>query len=472
MYPQQVVAEASFPRVLLPSCSGGRPVEVILIAQLDPGAGDGLIAQAGLRQQRHPAHHAALDEPSAQLSAPDFQLGDPASLFSFSVGPQGHPFHCHAGNRVFTAVTGSGGAQLRFSTASAQQIAQDPQAFLHALRHVDLPGDSLFTVRFGGGTWHQFAPARGSASHSALFALSCHPDEAAGALDSAQQALVSSGQATIASLTELLPEAVTALLESDQFRASEVPTTALSFNVRPQSWQQRACARARRWAGRLRQALALTQRGGFVATSAPAPRVRALPTVADDALLHAHFSAPMHYQDSHQVQLDTRQLRSDRLPELMCDLLQAFIDQPPSGVSGLMRLRNLMVRPLGLRTSPLGCPVSSLLDPHAAQRFAGRFPVLAHRSDADGRQVQVLLGADDKHVRFRSAISVRRTGEHTLAVTMATQVHCRNLFGHLYMAAIHRTHRHYIMPAMLGSAARQVLETAQHAQASWRPQPA
>lgn len=89
MYPQQVVAEASFPRVLLPSCSGGRPVEVILIAQLDPGAGDGLIAQAGRRQQRHPAHHAALDEPSAQLSAPDFQLGDPASLFSFSVGPQG-----------------------------------------------------------------------------------------------------------------------------------------------------------------------------------------------------------------------------------------------------------------------------------------------------------------------------------------------------------------------------------------------
>lgn len=46
MYPQQVVAEASFPRVLLPSCSGGRPVEVILIAQLDPGAGDGLIAPA------------------------------------------------------------------------------------------------------------------------------------------------------------------------------------------------------------------------------------------------------------------------------------------------------------------------------------------------------------------------------------------------------------------------------------------
>ena len=31
MYPQQVVAEASFPRVLLPSCSGRRSVEVILI---------------------------------------------------------------------------------------------------------------------------------------------------------------------------------------------------------------------------------------------------------------------------------------------------------------------------------------------------------------------------------------------------------------------------------------------------------
>lgn len=33
---QRIVADTSFPRVSLPSYSGGRPVEVMLIAQLDP----------------------------------------------------------------------------------------------------------------------------------------------------------------------------------------------------------------------------------------------------------------------------------------------------------------------------------------------------------------------------------------------------------------------------------------------------
>ncbi len=41
-----------------------------------------------------------------------------------------------------------------------------------------------------------------------------------------------------------------------------------------------------------------------------------------------------------------RQLRRDSLQGLVCDVLQAFVDQPPGGVSGLMHLRNLMVKPL------------------------------------------------------------------------------------------------------------------------------
>jgi hypothetical protein len=67
------------------------------------------------------------------------------------VGPKGHPFHRHAGHRIFTAVSGSGGAQLRFSSASEQQIQEDPHNFMRALRFVNIPPDCLFTVRFGGG---------------------------------------------------------------------------------------------------------------------------------------------------------------------------------------------------------------------------------------------------------------------------------------------------------------------------------
>ncbi|MBB4130085.1 hypothetical protein GGR62_000833 [Xanthomonas campestris] len=458
---QRIVAETSFPRVSLPSHSGGRPVEVMLIAQLDPGAGDSLIAQAGERQRQHPAHHDALDEPSAQLSAPDFGHDDPASLFSFSVGPQGHPFHCHAGNRVVTAITGSGGAQLRFCTASLQQLEQDPHVFLRTLRHVDLPGDSLFTVRFGGGTWHQFAPAQDNAPHSAFFALSCHPDETGGALSAAQQALVGQGQATIASLTELLPASVTALLQAAPLRAADVPTVWLSFHVKPQSWQQRACSRMRRWSGRLRQLLSRTQRPGFVATSVAPLRLRTLQTLPADALLREQFHRDVHFEDAHQLRLDTRQLRTDGLHGVLCDLLQAFVDQPPGTVSGLMRLRNLLVKPLGLRTSHLGCPVSSLLDPNAKQLFAGRFPVLAQRSDADGQQVQIVLGADDKHLRFRSSIALRRVNDHEIELTTATRVSCRNWFGRVYMASIHHVHHHYVMPTMLRAAVQRMRHAEQ-----------
>ena len=50
-----------------------------------------------------------------------------------------------------------------------------------------------------------------------------------------------------------------------------------------------------------------------------------------------------------------------------------------------MRLRNRLVGPLGLRTAELGCPVSSLQAKDCAQRFGGRFPVLARHVDEDDR---------------------------------------------------------------------------------------
>ncbi|WWW36894.1 hypothetical protein V8017_09145 [Stenotrophomonas rhizophila] len=53
---------------------------------------------------------------------------------------------------MFTAIAGSGGAQLRFSTVSDAQLQQDPAAFVRALRCIDVPPDCLFTVRFGSGT--------------------------------------------------------------------------------------------------------------------------------------------------------------------------------------------------------------------------------------------------------------------------------------------------------------------------------
>jgi hypothetical protein len=36
--------------------------------------------------------------------------------------------------------------------------------------------------------------------------------------------------------------------------------------------------------------------------------------------------------------------------------------------------------------------------------------------------------------------------------TLGTRVHCKNLFGRFYMAAINRVHRAYVMPVMLSRA--------------------
>ncbi|MCW4453340.1 DUF2867 domain-containing protein [Flavobacterium sp. MXW15] len=449
----RIANDDSFPRVSLPSHAGGRPVEVLLIAQLDPGAGDALAAQAGERQRRHPAYRDALDEPSALLSAPDFGHGDPASLFSFAVGPQGHPFHRHAGNRMFTAIAGSSGARLRFSTASPAQVEADPQAFVQALHQVEVPADSLFSVRFGGGTWHQFLPL--DERHPAFFALSCHPDEAGGPLPAELHRQVLAGEATLADLTELLPEPVQALLRSGTAAGVQVPTTVLSFG--PGHWRQRLRARLRRCSGRLRQGCARSSTSAANAASHPRLRPQASRTLPPGSLLHDQLQDRHHYQDTVRLRLDPWQFGHRAPAALLAELLQAFVEQPAATVTGLMRLRNLLVAPLGLRTSRLGCPVSSLLAESPTQRFANRFPVIDQRIEP--QRAQVVLGADDRHLRFRSCVEVRQDGEW-LEISLSTRVACRNGFGRCYMAVVDPLHHRYIAPAMLATAATQLLERA------------
>ena len=115
----------------------------------------------------------------------------------------------------------------------------------------------------------------------------------------------------------------------------------------------------------------------------------------------------------------------------------------------MMEFRNVLVKPLGLRTSPLGCPVSSLLSKDCGLLFAGRFPVLDIKEDADSKLVQVILGADDKHLRFRSCVGVQCHANGSVEISLGTRVHTTNLFGHLYMALIDRVHRGYVSPVML-----------------------
>lgn len=447
-------AVSTFPSARLPLRSGGLPIEVTLIAQMGHGAGDQLVAGATARQRAHPGFIDALDEPSTKLAGADFKRGESTSLYTFTVEAKGHPFHRHAGHRVFTAISGSGGVQLRFSDATSAQLVDDPMSFLHGLRYIDIPPDCLFCVRFGGDTWHQFASLRPRAGHPALFALSCHTNELGGDLSPRMQQQVRANEATIPSLTELLPPAVQQLLDDGGMRHVDVPTQALSLDAPSGSLQSLLCRFARGFAGRWRGAYThLRRAGGFATKRGGLYAVMLLSKPPADSLLCGHLQECYHHQDTFVLGIDDARIGDLRATALLSALLDGFIANPPAGVSHLMSLRNALVKPLGLRISPLGCPVSSLLSSSDGPRFMNRYPVFDQRIDMDDTVAQVILGADDKHLRFRSCVGVRIRGTGKIELSLGTRVQCKNLFGHVYMAVIEHFHRSYASPAMLRAAA-------------------
>ena len=451
---------ATFPFVTIPAGPGRVPVEVSLVARLGHGAGDKLHCEAQARQRSHARFVDALDEPSAKLGATDFATGDATALYSFGVGRDGHPFHRHAGHRVFTAVSGSGGAQLRFSSATPAELERDPASFARALHHVNVPPDCLFTVRFSGETWHQFAPLHPRTGHPALFALSTHTNELGGELSDAARRRVLSDEGDIPSLTELLPDSVARWLAAAP-SARHVPTTELSLHDRPGGLREAACARFRSFAGHVqRWRLGVAFRPGFV-SDVRGTRVMLRHDLAADCLLRGELCGRVvHHQDAFTLAVRPPHATGSDAAAWLAAMLAGFLDNPPRDVARMMALRNVLVHPLGLRTSPLGCPVSSLLGPSSPLRFDARFPVHSQSVAADGRTAQVILGSDDRHLVFRTCVAVRLLDDGAVEFSMANRVACTNWFGRIYMALIASTHRRVVAPALLAHAVDAALRSA------------
>ncbi len=97
----------------------------------------------------------------------------------------------------------------------------------------------------------------------------------------------------------------------------------------------------------------------------------------------------------------------------------------PGWVRALMRLRNAIVRPFGLKGS----------GPPNTREMIGIFPVLS-RSDE-----QMVLGFDDTHLNFRIVVDVRPAGDTQQVVNVTTLVHRKILLGKLYLAVITPFHR-------------------------------
>ena len=452
--PQLTNVVDTFPTAVISSVGRGLPVEVSLIAQLGHGAGSQLFNSIAARQKMHAEFVDALEEPSAKLAATNFALGDPTALYSFTVGPQGHPFHRHAGHRVFTAVSGSAGAQLRFSLVSDEDLRSDPRRFIDELHFINIPPDCLFCVRFGGDTWHQFWPLSKNSLHPVFVALSCHTNELGGNLSDELKASVRANTADIPTLTDVLPEEVAKLINGKDFQQEVIPTTMLSLDAPAGTIHRKVCDTFRGSMGIMRGAWTNSSRsGGYVSTAVAAAPVIELRNVPATSLLREQpdFSVS-HHRDSFTTALGAEEFATMSASRILELILEGFLNNAPRGVSRLMMIRNLLVSPLGLRTSPLGCPVSSLLSEDRRNLFANHYPVLDQSVDDDSGVAQVLLGANDKHLIFRSCVAIEIVDRH-VQLTLGTTVRCKNLFGRFYMAAISQAHRRYISPTMLRRAA-------------------
>ncbi len=170
----------------------------------------------------------------------------------------------------------------------------------------------------------------------------------------------------------------------------------------------------------------------------------------EDTLLQQHLlDVPKSHEDTFVISLLGSGYKSALASKLLASVLEGFLLNAPKGVSRLMMLRNVLVKPLGLRTSPLGCPVSSLLSESKKNLFANKYPVLDQVVNDKDTRAQVILGADDKHLKFRSCVGVKIVSDTKIEISLGTRVHCNNLFGKFYMLVIDYVHRNYITPTML-----------------------
>lgn len=116
---------------------------------------------------------------------------------------------------------------------------------------------------------------------------------------------------------------------------------------------------------------------------------------------------------------------------------EIVMGQNPFWVSFLMRLRNFVVKPFGLKTD------ISQNEGHIG--VIGIFPVLAKSP------TQVVLGFDDKHLDFRIVVDLIELGQGRQEIAATTLVKTHNFLGRAYLAAVMPFHK-LIVPVFLAKA--------------------
>jgi hypothetical protein len=125
------------------------------------------------------------------------------------------------------------------------------------------------------------------------------------------------------------------------------------------------------------------------------------------------------FVDAFRILVDGHALDARRAAEKM-------MARSPPWVETLLRLRNRLVAPLGLKTPDLTERVSAT--------SIGIFPILSQTPQ------RLVVGFDDSHLDFRVVVDVAACG-HGQQVTATTLVRTHNLLGRTYLAIILPFHR-------------------------------
>jgi Protein of unknown function (DUF2867) len=144
------------------------------------------------------------------------------------------------------------------------------------------------------------------------------------------------------------------------------------------------------------------------------------PSVDTAALL-----AGAQFSDAFSVTVDGAAFPARRAAERM-------LGRSPRWIRALMALRDTLVTPFGLKTSP---PAGTHAD------AIGIFPVLSDTPD------RLVAGFNDSHLDFRVVVDVASSSDGQ-RVTATTLVLTHNLLGRVYLAIILPFHR-IIVRAML-----------------------
>jgi Protein of unknown function (DUF2867) len=115
------------------------------------------------------------------------------------------------------------------------------------------------------------------------------------------------------------------------------------------------------------------------------------------------------------------------------DAVKAMLGRSPRWIATLLRLRNLLVAPFGLRTSGHSETIP--------RETIGIFPILTETPH------RLVAGFNDRHLDFRVVVDVATSGP-SQQITATTLVKTHNRFGRVYLAIILPFHR-LIVPAML-----------------------